>query len=333
MTHASLFSGFGAPDLAATWMGWDNAFWCETDDFCRQILKYWFPKSKGYGNIKETDFTEWRGKIDILTGGFPCQPFSVAGQRKGTADDRYLWPEMLRAIREIRPAWVIGENVNGILSMVQPGCEVTVESQASLFEETHEETLLEEEYVVETVCRDIEKEGYSVQPVVIPACAVGAPHRRDRVFFIANCTDARIEGLRPEWENTIYGFETLAYSNSYDARRSRYGKTGYQTGSCQESQRQWERLRGDVKRDGKKGLLPTPTTSMVTYQDFVQAGYHSSKRPEYSEIEETGETSQLNPLYIEEMMGFPSMWCALPFLSLPGEPDQSKDTETQSFPK
>lgn len=183
--HASLFSGFGAADLAATWMGWDNAFWCEIDDFPRTVLSYWFPKSKGYGNIKETDFTPWRGKVDVLTGGFPCQPFSCAGQRKGADDDRYLWPEMLRAIREIRPTWIIGENVGGILSMVQPGSEITVESQTSLFEEADKETLLEQEYVVGTVCRDLEQEGYSVQPIVIPACAIGAPHRRDRIFFIA----------------------------------------------------------------------------------------------------------------------------------------------------
>lgn len=254
LVHASLFSGFGAPDLAATWMGWDNAFWCETDDFCRQILKHWFPQSKGYGNIKETDFTPWRGKIDILTGGFPCQPFSVAGQRKGAADDRYLWPEMLRAIREIRPAWVIGENVAGILSMVQSGCEITVESQASLFEAADKETLLKEEYVVETVCRDIEEEGYSVQPIVIPACAVGAPHRRDRVFFIAHRPDARIEGLRPERENAVYGFKTPTDTNSHNAGRSGYGKTGCKAGDCQESERQWERLWGDIKRNGEEGV-------------------------------------------------------------------------------
>lgn len=205
--HASLFSGFGAADLAATWMGWDNAFWCEIDDFPRTVLSYWFPKSKGYGNIKETDFTPWRGKIDVLTGGFPCQPFSVAGQRKGQEDDRYLWPEMLRAIREIRPTWVIGENVGGIISMVQPGSEATMESQASLFEEADKETILEQEYVVETVCRDLEQEGYSIQPVVIPACAVGAPHRRDRIFFIAYRADARTESLQRKGEDGVYRSE------------------------------------------------------------------------------------------------------------------------------
>lgn len=199
--HASLFSGFGAADLAATWMGWDNAFWCEIDDFPRRVLEYWFPESIGYGNIKETDFTEWRGKIDVLSGGFPCQPFSVAGRRKGKDDDRYLWPEMLRAIREIQPTWVVGENVVGILSMVQPGHEAEVEHQAALFEATDKKTILEQEYVVETICRDIEQEGYTIQPVVIPACAVGAPHRRDRVFFIAHRADAGSKSMQCEGEN------------------------------------------------------------------------------------------------------------------------------------
>lgn len=212
--HASLFSGFGAADLAATWMGWDNAFWCEIEDFPRAVLSYWFPKSKGYGNIKETDFTPWRGKIDVLTGGFPCQPFSLAGQRKGEADDRYLWPEMLRAIREIRPAWVIGENVGGIVSMVQPSSEVTVESQASLFETSDKETILEQEYVVETVCRSLEQEGYSIQPIVIPACAIGAPHRRDRIFFIAYSADARAESLQRKGKNGVYQSEIASDSNS-----------------------------------------------------------------------------------------------------------------------
>lgn len=211
--HASLFSGFGAADLAATWMGWDNAFWCEIEDFPRTVLSYWFPKSKGYGNIKETDFTAWQGKIDVLTGGFPCQPFSVAGQRKGASDDRYLWPEMLRAIREIRPTWIIGENVGGITSMVQPGSEITMESQASLFEAADKETLLEQEYVVETVCRSLEQEGYSVQSVVIPACAIGAPHRRDRIWFIAYRADAGVKNVQQERENRIYGFASVTHSH------------------------------------------------------------------------------------------------------------------------
>ena len=83
LVHGSLFSGFDAPSVAASWMGWENAFHCEINDFCNTILKYWFPNSEHYEDITKTDFSQWRGRIDILTGGFPCQPFSVAGQRKG----------------------------------------------------------------------------------------------------------------------------------------------------------------------------------------------------------------------------------------------------------
>lgn len=186
MVHGSLFSGIGGFDLAAGWMGWNNAFHCEIDGFCNKILNYWFPDAESFTDITKTDFSKWRGKVNILTGGFPCQPFSVAGQRKGADDNRYLWPQMLRAVREIRPDWIVGENVGGILSMVQPGEEVEVANGNSIFgEDNRKRVLLRQEYVVETICRDLECEGYSVQPFLIPACAVGAPHRRDRIWFVA----------------------------------------------------------------------------------------------------------------------------------------------------
>ena len=184
MTHASLFSGIGGAELAASWLGWNNVFHCEIQEFQRKVLEYWFPNSISYEDITKTDFSQWRGKIDVLTGGFPCQPFSVAGKRKGAEDNRYLWSEMLRAIREIQPAWVVGENVNGLLSMVQPGNEVEVGRSDSLFEESYL-TREEQEFTISRVCEDFEREGYSVQPLVIPACAVGAPHRRDRVWIVA----------------------------------------------------------------------------------------------------------------------------------------------------
>jgi DNA (cytosine-5)-methyltransferase 1 len=166
MTHASLFSGIGGFDLAAQWMGWDNLFHCEWNPFCQHHLKYYWPNAITYTDINTTDFTIWRGRIDILTGGFPCQPFSTAGQRKGTHDDRYLWPQMLRCIREVQPRWVVGENVDGIFTW----------SDGMVFE---------------TVCLDLENEGYEVQALRIPACATGAPHRRDRWWFIAHCEGQR----------------------------------------------------------------------------------------------------------------------------------------------
>ena len=221
-THGSLFSGIGGPEIAAEEMGWKNMFHCEINPFGRKILDYWFPNSKSYEDITKTDFTEWREKINVLTGGFPCQPFSVAGQRKGAEDNRYLWPEMLRAIREIQPDWVVGENVAGILSMVQPGSETALGREESLFGEVDRKRILHrQEYVVETVCNDLEREGYSVQPVVIPACAVGAPHRRDRVFFIAHRADAGVEGMQRKWEDNILSGRTAPDTDSH---RWRNGK-------------------------------------------------------------------------------------------------------------
>lgn len=189
LTHASLFSGIGGAEIAAAWLGWENLFHCDINEFGRKVLGYWFPQSKEYNDIKTTDFTEWRGRVDVLTAGFPCQPFSLAGKRRGADDDRYLWPETLRAINEIRPAWFVGENVFGIASMVLPGEEIDMGRTDDLFEEGNLYRT-ERRFVLDRICRDIEDAGYTVQPVVIPACAVGAPHRRDRVWFVARRKDA-----------------------------------------------------------------------------------------------------------------------------------------------
>jgi DNA (cytosine-5)-methyltransferase 1 len=160
MTHGSLFSGIGGFDLAAEWAGWENIFHCEWNKFGQQVLKYHFPNSISYENIKETDFTIHKGRIDILSGGFPCQPYSSAGKRLGKEDERHLWPEMLRAIKEIQPRWVVGENVRGLTNW----------NGGMVFDE---------------VQFDLETQGYEIIPFLLPACAVNAPHRRDRIWFIA----------------------------------------------------------------------------------------------------------------------------------------------------
>jgi DNA (cytosine-5)-methyltransferase 1 len=161
MRHGSLFSGIGGFDLAAEWMGWENVFHCEWNKFGQQVLKYYWPKAISYEDITKTDFTIHRGRIDIITGGFPCQPYSSAGKRLGKEDERHLWPEMLRCIREVKPRWVVGENVLGLVNW--NGGLVFNEVQA-----------------------DLEAEGYSVQPYVLPAVSVNAPHRRDRIWFVAH---------------------------------------------------------------------------------------------------------------------------------------------------
>jgi hypothetical protein len=116
MTHASLFSGIGGFDLAAEWIGWDNIFHCEWNPFGQRVLAHHFPNSKSYNDITKTDFTIHRGQIDVLSGGFPCQPYSMVGKRLGKEDERHLWPEMLRTIKEVEPTWVVGQNVLGIVN-------------------------------------------------------------------------------------------------------------------------------------------------------------------------------------------------------------------------
>ena len=196
MTHASVFSGIGGPEVAATMLGWDNLFHCEINPFGRKVLDYWYPNSKSYEDITKTDFREWRGRVNVLTGGFPCQPFSCAGKRRGAEDDRYLWPHMHRCINEIQPTWFVGENVAGILTMVEQGNVHEVASQAALFGE--EDSIHGYEYrgtfTLERICRDVEADGYEVTPILIPACAIGAPHRRDRVFIVGRRIDADTAG-------------------------------------------------------------------------------------------------------------------------------------------
>ena len=167
MNHASLFSGIGGFDLAAEWTGWNNVFNCEWEEFPRKVLKHHFPNAKQYEDIKDFNATDYRGRIDVLSGGFPCQPFSVAGKRKGSQDERHLWPEMLRVIGECKPRWVVGENVRGLVSW-------------------------SDGLVLETCYSDLEALGYSVQSFIIPACAAGnAPHRRDRVWIVAYSDNTR----------------------------------------------------------------------------------------------------------------------------------------------
>lgn len=183
MRHGSLFSGIGGFDLAAEWMGWQNIFQVEIDPYCQKVLTQNFPYVKKYGDIKTFDGTKYRGAIDILTGGFPCQPYSKAGKRKGTDDPRALWPENLRIIREIKPTVYVGENVTGIATMD-----------------------------LALVYASLENEGYKTEIFNIPASAVGAWHRRERIWIIAytsNIDGPCMEGFtrhelsREEWPDTV----------------------------------------------------------------------------------------------------------------------------------
>lgn len=270
MNHASLFSGIGGAEVAASMMGWQNLFHCEIQEFPRKVLQYWFPNSESYEDITKTDFTKWHGKVDVLTGGFPCQPFSLAGRRKGADDNRYLWPQMLRAIRQIHPTWVVGENVNGIKTMVE-SCQVTHMGRTDyLFEENH---LYREEsrFTLDKICADLEAEGYSVQPFVIPACSVGAPHRRERIWIVAHRTDSGSETLQQKREDRVLSSRSSSNANSTRQRKWKNKQKSFSrccrtsnTGPCRKTRTLADSLR---HRSNKvhKGVQPKFTDGKKSY--------------------------------------------------------------------
>lgn len=204
--HLGLFEGIGGFSLAARWMSWETVAWCEWDKNCQRVLKYHFPNAIPHDDITKTDFTRYAGQIDILTGGFPCQPFSTAGKRLGSADDRHLWPETLRAIKEISPGVCVFENVFGLTSILEQACETDVEikavqlfSQGDNSQEVGERIREVKQRTISIIINDLQEAGYNLpetstgEPVVlcVPACAVDAPHRRDRVWFVAYSNKGR----------------------------------------------------------------------------------------------------------------------------------------------
>ena len=203
LTHVDLFSGIGGFALAARWAGFRTVAFCEIELFCQEVLKARFGAiadaasirrngnhAQGQGiqlqnetcreigagdfptlipDIRGFDGSRFQGAT-LLTGGVPCQPASVAGKRKGTKDDRWLWPEAIRVLAEVKPTWAIFENPCGILSLKQG-------------------------VVFEDLLAQMEGEGYEVRPVIIPACAVNAPHRRDRVWIIGHASELGLPGV------------------------------------------------------------------------------------------------------------------------------------------
>lgn len=174
LTVGSLFSGIGGFDVGLERAGMHVEWQVENNEWCREVLKKHWPKVPCHYDITQID---WRDipRVDLVCGGFPCQPFSLAGKRAGTSDDRYLWPEVVRCLDALRPAWFLGENVPGIINLA-----------------------------LDQVCTDLESLGYTVWPVCVPACAVDAPHRRERIWIIAHSNSNRLQrrfvpnGIRKE---------------------------------------------------------------------------------------------------------------------------------------
>jgi DNA (cytosine-5)-methyltransferase 1 len=208
MNHLDLFSGIGGFALAAQWVWGEEhniVSFCEIEPFAQKVLKkHWpdVPIIEDVRNVKGSNFSD----VTLCTGGFPCQPFSVAGKQQGKGDHRFIWDEMCRVVSEVKPQWVIGENVPGLVSN-------------------------DNGMVFEQICIDLEVEGYEVQPFIVPACAVDAPHRRDRVWIVANLNkqhdDNRRHGTGPlcrerSKKTDMQRCESdVGYSNSLRVERER----------------------------------------------------------------------------------------------------------------
>ena len=240
MTHLSLFTGIGGLDLAAEMAGIKTVGQCEWADYPTKVLeKHWpdVPRWRDIRTLTGENFYERTGlrSVDVVSGGFPCQPFSVAGKRRGEEDDRYLWPEMLRVIQELRPAWVVGENVAGIVNMA-----------------------------LDTVLSDMEALGYTTQALIIPACSVGASHRRDRcaILSYSNCGGQLYR--EPEEHTTETGEhaqrelmrrgEDVADSESYRLQGER--TRGKQIGGARYEEREFERDRNVCGSSGFRTTQP-----------------------------------------------------------------------------
>lgn len=268
MIHIGLFEGIGGFSLAATQMGWETLITCEINPFGQRVLKYYWPNAYHHDDIKTLNYgtinnelsnrfgAGWRNDDIIITGGFPCQPYSLAGKRLGTADDRHLWPEMLRIIRDVQPTWVVGENVFGLINW----------NGGLVFDE---------------VQTDLEAEGYEVQPYVLPAASVNAPHKRDRVWFVAHRANTGPKKVQQRGENGICGHRTAPDSCLH----------GHELlGSGQDRSTQ-EQSKGDIEkrkriRDDIRGTCEQRVTSNSESQqsEWMRFDERESCQPKQGEL-------------------------------------------------
>lgn len=273
MRHIDLFTGIAGFALAARYV-WDREYepvvFCDSNAWCQKLIQKRFPGKPVVNDVRKIQGHEY-GAIDILTGGFPCQPFSVAGQKRGDQDDRYLWPEMFRIIRTGMPRWVVAENVYGLIAQ-QDGV------------------------VFEQVCADLESAGYDVGAFVIPACAVDAPHRRDRVWIVGHTRSGGLYGIeRGGGQGRSLRTDVLLWPTPKGSplgpdyarlNRPNSGSDGLSTAVARE-------------------FLPTPTV-----QDSKNNG-SSSQQDRNTKPLNALAGGPLNPVWVEWLMGYPEGWTDL----------------------
>lgn len=231
ITHGALFNGIAGFPLAASWAGIPTTWTVEIDEFCNKVSKKHFPDAIQYTDIRTATHLPY---VDIISGGFPCQPYSVAGKQLGNEDDRALWPEMLRVIREVGPSYVIGENVPGLISMA-----------------------------LDQVLADLEALDYTCETFVIPACALNAPHRRERVWILAYSNGIRNAGRIKRRS------EQIEASNEFESGSTSFA---YSNGSKRETEWQvgrvgWQRSETEDEANDEAGATFWTTQSPLCGRD------------------------------------------------------------------